>query len=288
MMLKNKAMKSPDYKWVSGSRLYGMASKTSDWDIRGFIVPPFEYLIGVKQFKSIECDGDDHKIYNLQHFLKLALKGDPQITEGFFAPADNVLAISTVGKAIMGLKDSLISNAIFGRIMGYSTGEWRKAMAIKIVSKRWKKEKYEVINDIRNLWHPKKEAMDSIIEILEDLDEKNIISSQAGLGVKRKADVEKYGFCRKSAAHAIRLVKQVTELMLTGKMTFPNPDATMLLDIRNGKYTKEDLEALHKNVVETAEAARKKSVLPDKPDRKKVWGVYQDIVLDLIVNYGGE
>jgi len=280
--LKNKAKNNPDYLWVSGSNLYGMATERSDIDLRGLVFPSFDYMVGIKKFESIEFEEDDHKVYSAQYFLKLALKGDPLITEGLFAPPDKIIKCSDLGIEIMKLKDDLISNAIYGRIMGYSTGEWRKAMAIKMVSTKFNKTKKEIINDVRNHWHLGKEQMDGIIEILDSVDEKKCISSMAGLGARRKADIEKYGFCRKSAAHSIRLVRQVTELMETGSMVFPRPEAEMLLDIRNGKYTKEKMEEIYSQVVSVAEAARKKSVLPDRPNDKKVWEKYSELVADVI------
>ena len=280
--LKNKAKNNPDYLWVSGSHLYGMATERSDLDLRGFVSPSFDYMIGIKEFKSIEFEEDDHKVYSTMHFLKLALKGDPLVTEGLFAPSDKIIKCSDLGREILKLKDDLISNTIYGRIMGYSTGEWRKAMAIKQVSVRNNKTKKEIINDMRNHWNLKKEHMDGIIQILDSVDKKKYISSVAGLGDRRKAEVEKYGFCRKSAAHAIRLVKQLTELMETGSMIFPRPDGQILLDIRNGKYTKKELEAMHDSVVAKAENMREKSVLPDKPNREKVWKRYSELVADVI------
>ncbi len=271
----------PDFLSKSGSRLYGTSTPTSDYDLRGFVLPPYEYLVGLKTFNDMELEGD-HKVYSVKRYLELVLRGDPQCTELLFADYDSIEYISSVGEIIMSLKDDLVSNVIYNRIMGYSIGEWRKAMAIRLVSVERNKTKKEIINDVRNHWKLDKEKMDSIIKIFDSVDEKKCISSMAGLGVKRKKEVEEHGYCRKSATHSIRLVTQLTELLLTGNIIFPRPNADFLLDIRHGKYSKDELEEIHNEVDAIAKEAKEKSVLPEKPNSGKVWKVYEKIVVDFL------
>lgn len=277
------AISSPDFLCESGSHLYGMSTPTSDYDLRGFVFSPFPYLIGVRKFKCQELEGDT-KIYSTKAFLKLVLKGDPLCSELFYADEKHIKECSKWGREILNLKDDIISNTIYGRIMGYSNNEWRKAMGVKIVSKTKKREKGSIISDIREIWKPTKEKMDEIVKILDSFDEKKIVSSVSGLGSKRKKDIEEFGFCRKSAAHSIRLIKQIIELMETGKITFPRPDKDILLGIRNGTYTKEEVEEIYTEAVCKAEKARDKSILPDKPNEKKVWEVYLELVVDILAD----
>lgn len=281
--IRELAQNSPDFRCLSGSRLYGTNTETSDWDFRGFIFPPFEYLIGVKNFDCVELEGDS-KIHNVSQFLKLILRGDPQCTELLFASPEHISILTETGQAILDLKDHLLSMSIFGRILGYSAGEWRKCMALKIVSKERSREKHDVISDIRTFWHPDKENMDEICRILDSFDEKTIVSSFSGVGQKRKQDIEEFGFCRKSAAHSIRLLGQLIEIMDTGKMTFPRPNASLLLDIRNGKYKKEDLQIMYDDLVHEAEDKKEKSCLPYKPNEKRVWEVYTELTATKLVN----
>lgn len=277
-----RLLDKPDLKCLSGSRLYGTSTPESDWDYRGFVFPPFEYLIGFHPFKCAELEGD-HKIHSANQFLNLVLKGDPQCTELLFAPEGCILEISERGKAILAMRDDVVSMAIFGRIMGYSVGEWRKAMAIQIVPSKRKTEKEDLINSIRNLYSPDKDSMDRFIEMLDSFDEKIEVSSTKGLGQKRREDVHKYGYCRKSAAHSIRLLGQLIELMETGKMTFPRPESDFLIRIRNGEFEKEKLQEMYDEAVMTCEKIKEKSVLPKIPNCKKVWAKYEKMVAEILL-----
>lgn len=274
-------VESPDFLSVSGSRLYGTATPESDFDLRGFVLPPIEYLIGLNNFECFELEGD-HKVYSLKRFLDLVISGDPQCTEILFAPKDYIKTISEIGEIVLSLKQDMISMNLFNRILGYSVSEWRKAMAIKIVPEKRKKDKEELISSIRDLYSPDKENMDNIISILDSFDSKKVVSSIPSIGAKRKNDIESYGYCRKSASHSIRLVGQLIELMVDGKITYPRPDKDFLLKIRNGLYKKEELQSIYDDFVARAEALKEKSILPLKPNREKIFSVYKEIVMSFL------
>ena len=282
----NFRINNPNLSAISGSQLYGTDVPLSDIDIRGFTVPPFEYLTGVHNFKCAELDGD-HKIYSLKRFFELILEGDPMTTELLFCPKDKILFCDEIGhRAIgIGLKYALSNNS-FNRIMGYSNGEWRKAMAIKIVPEKIKKGEPQILNDFWNCFDwLTREDKELIIRTTDRGRPHKIESSVSGLGSKRKALVEKYGYCTKSAAHSIRLLNQVKELMLTGEIIFPRPEANLLRSIRNGEISKEDVTLIYEDTRSLAEEARDYSVLPDKPDIVGAMEEYTQIIKEFIVEY---
>lgn len=272
-----KAIQSPDLLTVSGSRLYGTDRKGSDYDYRGFVVPPFQFIIGHLNFNDTQLAGADHKVYSLQRYLSLVLAGDPQCTEMLFVPREKIKAITHIGERIFSLKNDLISNKIYKRIMGYGYSEWRKAEGVRLQIEDRTRTEDDVILDIRNVFKPEKEDMDEIIERLFAKKEHKKIEHKKNLGAKRKLEFEKYGFGVTSAAHAIRLTQQLSELMTTGHITFPRPNAKYLKNIRLGKFSWKEVEVEFEKSREEAEKAKDTSVLSDKPNSDKVWETFLDI-----------
>ena len=196
------AVNNPDFLSISGSRLYGTDMPDSDYDYRGFVMSPFEYLIGIKEFKAAELEGD-HKVYSLNRWFKHILAGDPQCTELMFVAQHQVEKITEVGRRAIGigLKYAL-SNKSWNRIMGYSNGEWRKAMAIKIVPEKVRKGEPQILNEFWNCYDfLERDQKELIIKTINDGRPCKIESYVAGLGAKRKDQDEKKGNITKSAAH---------------------------------------------------------------------------------------
>ena len=109
-----------------------------------------------------------------------------------------------------------------------------------------------------------------------------------GLAFGQLADMEKrrdpaLAYNTKNAAHAMRLYRMGAEVLRTGVLTVNRPDYVDLLEVRLGKYTRDEfVQTTSRNGrtvvtggalladIENFEAARKESTLPERCDRRTV------------------
>ncbi len=75
------------YRVVVGSRAYGLDHEASDIDLRGIYLPPASLhwsIYGVPE--QLEREGEDACYWELQKFLSLALKANPNVLECLYSP----------------------------------------------------------------------------------------------------------------------------------------------------------------------------------------------------------
>ena len=101
------------------------------------------------------------------------------------------------------------------------------------------------------------------------------------MGEKRKALVDKYGYDCKNAAHCIRLLKMGMEFLVEGRLNVFREDAPMLLEIKRGGWSLEDVKAEAKKLFGLADEAYVRSVLPNEPDYDKV----NELVIRILRDY---
>lgn len=78
---------APQFLTLSGSRLYGVNTETSDYDYIGAIAEPREYVIGLAHYKhqngfeQYEFKGDNFEgsIYSLKKLIRMIAQGNPTI-----------------------------------------------------------------------------------------------------------------------------------------------------------------------------------------------------------------
>ncbi|ABC21195.1 DNA polymerase beta superfamily protein [Rhodospirillum rubrum] len=71
----------------------------------------------------------------------------------------------------------------------------------------------------------------------------------------------------KALSHAVRVGHQALELLGTGKITFPLPNAADILAIKRGEQPYETVAATIEHLLTAVETAAATSTLPDEPDR---------------------
>ena len=91
------------------------------------------------------------------------------------------------------------------------------------------------------------------------------------LGAKRKGLVERFGYDVKNASHLIRLLRQGVEVLETGEIkVFRDEDRDMLLSIKRGGWTFEQVVEEAERLFKKLEEAHEKSSLPEKVDSEYV------------------
>lgn len=113
------------YRCLVGSRAYGLAGDDSDEDRRGVYLPPARMhwsLYGVPE--QLENTETDECYWELQKFLTLALKGNPNILECLYSPV--VEKVTELGQELLDIRDCFLSKLIFQTYNGYAIGQFKK------------------------------------------------------------------------------------------------------------------------------------------------------------------
>lgn len=256
---------------VAGSRLYGTSTPESDMDYRGVAMEPVDSILGLQSFKDYNPqDGEvDEQIYGLRNFAKLALENNPNIIELLFAPA---LFYTSEWLVISKIRNSFLSTKIAKTFVGYAVAQLKrirghyKWMTDEEPQKPDPKDYGRIVySDGREQWtdYHKKQEYDNDLKHYQQYQ-----TWLANRNDKRHELEVKYGYDTKHGMHLVRLLQQGEELLTTGNLILPRPNADELLAIRNGSMEYEDLLAWADQKI--LEVENIKSVLPSKPDWNKV------------------
>lgn len=277
--LLEQKIKKPDLLCLSGSQLYGTSTPESDTDLRGFLVPPYEYLVGLSNFEqSVIREPEDKVVYSIKKFFELLMRGDPTATELLFVPKNKIVTSTYIGHTILANKNIFLSQKLIYRILGYSESEWRKVQGTQLVFEKRTPTEDQVIESIREIFKPNKENIDEILRMLFENHPKEERKCTEKLGAKRKKQITDFGFCTSSASHTVRLLGQLLELLQSQTITFPCPTANILLDIKKGKVELGLIEEIRKELLKKIEEATKTTELKEKPSLEQIKDLYNDTI----------
>ncbi len=285
-----------------GSHLYGTATPSSDEDFKGVFMPTAEQiLLGriPKTHREGETDDTrknepgelDCQFYSLHHFLRLATQGQTVAIDMLFAPENCVFKDTEHGW----IWDDLIKNRklLLSKQMNAFTGYARsQAAKYSLKGDRLNKlreflaivENYKELLPLRNIWD--KLPKDGERVNPQGIRELNICGKWIGEGVhtadaativghqiarygKRADDAANAaGIDWKAISHAVRVTKELLEILSFGEVTFPLRDADLLLKIKQGKLSLEEVQDIIDRDLAFVELQTRQSTLPDRVDQK--------------------
>lgn len=79
------------FEAVSGSKAFGLATETSDTDIKGVYYLPKDHFLGLEYTAQVNNESNDIVFYELGRFVELLLKNNPNILELLASPDDCIL-----------------------------------------------------------------------------------------------------------------------------------------------------------------------------------------------------
>jgi predicted nucleotidyltransferase len=113
------------YRCVVGSRAYGLEHDESDTDRRGVYLAPADLqwsLFGAPE--QFEDNATQSCYWELQKFLTMALKANPNILECLYSPL--VEKITPLGEELLALRPGFLSQMIFQTFNGYALSQFKK------------------------------------------------------------------------------------------------------------------------------------------------------------------
>jgi hypothetical protein len=110
---------------VIGSRAYGLDHDASDTDRRGIFLPPADLhwsLFGVPE--QLEDDATQETYWELQKFLVLALKANPNVLECLYTPL--VEHATPLAADLLAMRGAFLSKLVYATYNGYVMSQFKK------------------------------------------------------------------------------------------------------------------------------------------------------------------
>ncbi len=307
------------FKSLFGSKIYGTSIPSSDDDFKGIFIPDGKDLIlqrapSTQSFNSNTIkntkDDIDIEFFSLQKFFHLLTQGQTVAFDMLFTPQQFWQDSSAEWQYIQNFKERLLHKKI-GAFVGYCKAQSERyslrgsrIIALEQTINHLSKFKLndfleKALEDMPSSIHTLIVEQDNINSaFLNNIKFLDVCGKKVGstssvkyaidiyrktlyeYGERARQAAENKGIDLKAQYHAVRIAREAEELLVTDFITFPRPEAPLLLDIRNGVLKPEYVSSIIEEGVLRIEEAQKNSKLPLEPDTK--------FMEELLVNCYGE
>jgi hypothetical protein len=113
------------YRCIVGSRAYGLTDGDSDTDRRGIYLPPADLqwsVFGVPE--QLENQETEECYWELQKFITLALKANPNILECLYTPL--IEHATPLARELLRIRSAFLSKMIYRTYNGYAMSQFKK------------------------------------------------------------------------------------------------------------------------------------------------------------------
>lgn len=309
--IKNRVM----FTCFGGSYAYGTNVETSDIDIRGVSLNTVSSLIGLHPFEQAICNETDTTIYSFNKIISLLINCNPNIIELLGGKEDSYYFSDGIpgelGRLLVENKHLFLSKRAVYTFGGYAMQQlWRLQNAIAHDSYTQEQRDKHISRTLEsNIWHFNETYAEfeksnmhfyrKDDELVSDINLKaypvrdfsgiinevtNIVRDYDKLNSRNNKKDENH--LNKHAMHLVRLYLMCLDILEKEEIiTYREKDKDMLLEIRNGKYMKEDgtyrpeFFEMVNNFEKKLKYAEQNTSLPNKPDMKKIEELVQFINL---------
>jgi len=125
---RNNLFERVIFRCIVGSQAYGLADSKSDIDRRGIYLPPADLhwsLYGVPE--QLECDETQEAYWEVQKFLILALKANPNVLECLYTPL--VEKATPLANELLAMRSLFLSRLVYQTYNGYVMSQFKKMQA---------------------------------------------------------------------------------------------------------------------------------------------------------------
>ena len=261
------------YLTLAGSYAYGLNAENSDIDIRGFYLENKNEFFTLIDIQDSYVDQEtDTTLYSFKKFIKLLINCNPNIIELLGTNNEHILFINNIGELVRNNYLLFLSKKIYNTFIGYANSQLKrlekineKEILLQVLQSNLP-EQIKINNEFNCNINYNNISLKELISIVKNID--NIINQFHKINHrnKKKDDIHLY----KHASHLIRLYLTGIDILKEQKINTYRKEHKLLMNIKQGKMTMEEIFELTDNLQKEIDLAYKYTILPNKPNYDKI------------------